>query len=54
MVPLAGCEPLQAPLAVQPVPAVAVHISVVERPAITELGLTLMDTEVGVLGLEEE
>jgi hypothetical protein len=46
MVPPAGCEPLHAPLAVQLVPAVAIHVRVVERPAITELGLTLIDTEV--------
>ena len=49
MLPLSDCEPLHAPLAVQLVPAVALHINVAERPAITELGLTLMETEVGII-----
>ena len=54
MVPLGDCEPLHAPLAVQLVPAVAVHIKVVERPAITELGLRLTEMEVGVMEPEGE
>jgi hypothetical protein len=50
MLPLAACIPFHAPLAVQFVPAVAVHIKVAARPAITDVGLTLIETEVGVMG----
>jgi hypothetical protein len=52
MLPLLGCEPLQAPLAVHVVPLVADHIRVVDRPAMTVVGLTLMEIEVGVIEAE--
>ena len=49
MVPLAGCVPLHAPLAVHAVPLVADHMSVTGRPAITVVGLTLIVIDVGLL-----
>jgi hypothetical protein len=49
IVPLAASEPLHAPLAVQVVPLVADHISVLERPAITEVGVKFMEIDVGVI-----
>jgi len=52
MLPFACCEPLHAPLAMHVVPLVADHISVTARPAITEVGLTLMETAVGVIAPE--
>ena len=52
VLPLAGCVPLHAPLAMHVVPLVADHIRVTARPAITEVGLTLIETEVGVVGPE--
>lgn len=52
MVPLLDCEPLHAPLAVQDVPLVADHMSVAARPAITEVGLKLIEMEVGVIAAE--
>jgi hypothetical protein len=52
MVPLLGSEPLHAPLAVHAVPLVADHIRVVERPAITVVGLRLIEMDVGVIAAE--
>ena len=52
MLPLAGCVPLHAPLAVHIVPLVADHMSVTGRPAITVVGLTLMEIDVGVIEAE--
>lgn len=54
MLPLADCEPLHAPLAVQDVPLVADQVSVTARPAITLVGLTLIETVVGVIAAEPE
>ena len=52
MVPLLGSEPLHAPLAVHAVPLVADHIRVVERPAMTVVGLRLIEMDVGVIAAE--
>jgi hypothetical protein len=52
MVPLAGCVPLHAPPAVHIVPLVADHMSVTGRPAITVVGLTLMEIDVGAIEAE--
>ncbi|HEX3912646.1 MAG TPA: hypothetical protein VHW71_03995 [Steroidobacteraceae bacterium] len=49
MLPLADCIPLHAPLAVHDVPLVADHMSVTARPETTEVGLTLIEIEVGVI-----
>jgi hypothetical protein len=49
IVPLTGCVPLHAPLAVQVVPVVADHMSVEGCPATTVVGLKFIDIEVGVI-----
>ena len=49
IVPLAGCVPLQAPLALQLVPLVADHMSVEGCPATTVVGLKFIVSEAGVI-----
>jgi hypothetical protein len=49
MVPLSGCEPLHAPLAIHVVLAVADHVRVVDRPTMTLVELRLIEIDVGVI-----
>jgi hypothetical protein len=51
--PVAGCEPLQAPLAVQLVPLLEDHVTVAGWPTATDAGLTITVTADGVgVGVE--
>jgi hypothetical protein len=49
IVPLADCVPLHAPLAMQEVPLVADHVSADDCPAITVVGLTLIEIDVAAI-----
>jgi hypothetical protein len=46
--PMAGCEPLHAPLAVQFVPLFEDHVTVVDWPTVTDAGLTFTVTVDGI------
>jgi hypothetical protein len=46
--PVAGCEPLHAPLAVQLVPLFEDHVTVTDWPTATDAGLTFTVTAEGI------